>query len=681
MEVSETLHALRESLGTKWSQGDTAYLLSNKWFFRLKRAARQGIAFSRPIDNNHLLKDGCVKDILHIPQDMVIVPEPMWKSLVSKYGGGPEIPIPCLENSEHKIVPVPIPITFTVYYLHDSKELRLPGLKTVADLKIAACDAFKITDRHTMKLLYYDDMRVGSPLDETQKIIDCCRLRGQLLFLEDEAERKKLTMPGKRREERSHTGPPGGFLNGMFDNLCYVNATVQCLMNLQKVVDFATRYHGDNEICNQFKKITERYWNSRFRGSSWTLREFRKAMGAKFKEFSRGTQCDAHEFLVSLIDQLLDHKDNAEHTEMSQFRGDGKNDAEKAKEFWNWTLQHADPENFQTLYGMLGNKKVCEKCQATDSFFESFVSVLVQVPLKIQVSAIPYDMNADVSKLKLTLDHFGISEIKARIESTLEQKTEYLLAKSNDGGIAPISDSDFSVREVFAFAVPDATKKYVVVCPKKENCDPFLCEVDGTDEEAVKSAISSRIQGTFRVEFSDLQVHPEIPYLYGPSLSIECDSDSVWKQFERESKDPVSSGQSDYSVIDGLKGYFEQIVLKSDCCEGAKANLQKSIWILPEVLILHLSRFNPLGKNAEFVAFDDELDMTSFVVDAKRSLYRLRGFVCHMGTLVSGHYFACVRYRDTDKWFCCNDQTITPVDSDMLGKYKRQAYLIFYERT
>jgi len=108
----------------------------------------------------------------------------------------------------------------------------------------------------------------------------------------------------------------------------------------------------------------------------------------------------------------------------------------------------------------------------------------------------------------------------------------------------------------------------------------------------------------------------------------------------------------------------------------------------PPVLAVHLKRFefSQSGnriKKLNHVTFDQELDITPFVVDAKYAVkYQLFGVLVHTGTSPhDGHYYSYVRApgNESKRWFLMNDRAVTPVDFNTVKQ--KQAYILMYQMT
>mmetsp|Transcript_10796 Transcript_10796/g.30345 ORF Transcript_10796/g.30345 Transcript_10796/m.30345 type:complete len:969 (-) Transcript_10796:41-2947(-) len=104
----------------------------------------------------------------------------------------------------------------------------------------------------------------------------------------------------------------------------------------------------------------------------------------------------------------------------------------------------------------------------------------------------------------------------------------------------------------------------------------------------------------------------------------------------------------------------------------------------PTILVCHLKRFawNMYGQQIRLskdVAFPLQLDIDKCMSKANRSTpppYQLVGVLVHTGrSCDSGHYYSFV--RSGDRWYKCNDATVTEVNVDVVLKQK--AYMLIYE--
>jgi len=123
-----------------------------------------------------------------------------------------------------------------------------------------------------------------------------------------------------------------------------------------------------------------------------------------------------------------------------------------------------------------------------------------------------------------------------------------------------------------------------------------------------------------------------------------------------------------------------------DCKEQRRAWKKFDLWKLPDVLVIHLKRFQftrfQKTKLDFFIDFPlQDLDLDSYVLnpEEKGAKYELFAVSNHMGGLQGGHYTAYAKNRLTDKWYSFNDTNVVPV-KDPKNVRTPTAYVLFYQR-
>jgi len=128
----------------------------------------------------------------------------------------------------------------------------------------------------------------------------------------------------------------------------------------------------------------------------------------------------------------------------------------------------------------------------------------------------------------------------------------------------------------------------------------------------------------------------------------------------------------------------------SECKEHHSAFKKLDLWSLPEILVIHLMRFQ-YAQNTYFVhrqKLDDlvtfplkDLDLGEFVLnpaDKDRAMYDLYAVSEHSGGLGGGHYTATALDDNTGVWYHYNDSVVTRADPATI--VTSQAYVLFYKR-
>ncbi|KAG2270226.1 hypothetical protein Bca52824_064781 [Brassica carinata] len=121
------------------------------------------------------------------------------------------------------------------------------------------------------------------------------------------------------------------------------------------------------------------------------------------------------------------------------------------------------------------------------------------------------------------------------------------------------------------------------------------------------------------------------------------------------------------------------------CKEHRQAKKKLDLWKLPEILVVHLKRFtysrflkNKIDTLVNFPIHD--LDLSKYVMnkDGQSCLYELYAVSNHYGGMGGGHYTACAKLMDENKWYDFDDSRVSPVDESEIKT--SAAYVLFYQR-
>lgn len=154
-------------------------------------------------------------------------------------------------------------------------------------------------------------------------------------------------------------------------------------------------------------------------------------------------------------------------------------------------------------------------------------------------------------------------------------------------------------------------------------------------------------------------------------------------------------------MIHGKKNfyYFANHRHCPKCNRSRKSSKELSISRLPNILIIHLKRFETKGvwrdKLNNFVDFPiRNLDLTQYTpcpLPAKQMggvepdpsqqppfLYDLYGVCNHFGSMNGGHYTAFVRNGNGNQWQVFDDSRVTTCNE--MSVVSRNAYVLFFVR-
>lgn len=114
---------------------------------------------------------------------------------------------------------------------------------------------------------------------------------------------------------------------------------------------------------------------------------------------------------------------------------------------------------------------------------------------------------------------------------------------------------------------------------------------------------------------------------------------------------------------------------------NSKRNITKSLsfWSFPEILIIHLKRFNNNNHkiNKLISAPLNDLDLSKYVIGYNKNsfIYDLFGVCNHSGGCLGGHYTSYVKNAN-DKWYHFNDTNVNEIPIETVISQK--TYCLFY---
>ncbi|KAL4445628.1 hypothetical protein ABPG74_006179 [Tetrahymena malaccensis] len=159
-----------------------------------------------------------------------------------------------------------------------------------------------------------------------------------------------------------------------------------------------------------------------------------------------------------------------------------------------------------------------------------------------------------------------------------------------------------------------------------------------------------------------------------------------------------SRGQeNEADLVDLLKAFLKEENLDDDyycskCKARTKSRRQFELYKLPQILVIHLKRFNfgrsYRNKISSSVSFPvTDFDVSQFIQSStdnsvKNSRYELFGIVNHSGSLSGGHYTSESLNPYDGKWYNYNDSHAGSISQESINKYQSSGrsspYLLFY---
>lgn len=124
----------------------------------------------------------------------------------------------------------------------------------------------------------------------------------------------------------------------------------------------------------------------------------------------------------------------------------------------------------------------------------------------------------------------------------------------------------------------------------------------------------------------------------------------------------------------------------SACEQVVNVHKQMTIWKAPEVMCIHLKRFDIFkggSKINKSVVFGETLNLVPMMClespyHDQNAKYELYGIITHYGnTIYSGHYVAFIKLEDN--WFLFDDEKVLHIEPSIV--MKQNAYMLFYRKT
>jgi len=112
--------------------------------------------------------------------------------------------------------------------------------------------------------------------------------------------------------------------------------------------------------------------------------------------------------------------------------------------------------------------------------------------------------------------------------------------------------------------------------------------------------------------------------------------------------------------------------------EYKKINKQIYLCYLPEILVIHLKRWNyDLNKNNSLINFDENINIHTHTINQlpKNCNYELFGIINHEGNVLGGHYFSYIKNKH---WYSFNDSNIHKIEPYEIISPKN--YCLFYRK-
>ena len=163
-------------------------------------------------------------------------------------------------------------------------------------------------------------------------------------------------------------------------------------------------------------------------------------------------------------------------------------------------------------------------------------------------------------------------------------------------------------------------------------------------------------------------------------------SSSGYEKMKEFTKPKNTSGDGSTTIQDCFRAFSLPDTLDEknswycpNCKKHVQATKKMEIFKAPPILIIHLKRFKSTGHFREKITTAikfpmENLDISEFVKGQNSDLYDLFAVSNHFGTLAGGHYTATVFNSVKNKWYDCNDSSVSEVNEIS----ETASYILFY---
>jgi len=266
-------------------------------------------------------------------------------------------------------------------------------------------------------------------------------------------------------------------------NTCFMNSTLQCMMQTPWLTQFFTKKEhlpqinkenplGHNgRIAEEFGALVGKVWSDKY--TVVAPSSFKQAIGEFAPQFSGYNQQDSQELLSFLVDGLHEDLNRLKKKEYdpNPLESKGKTDTELAKLSWDKHKKRHDSAILDHMGGMFRSKVVCPVCNGVSRKFDPFLLTL-PVPLPVsdskrqEVTVVFADPKASPTKYTVDIAKSAeIGELKTEVASIAKVDSKSLVIaevfsnkiykqyKDRDG-VGSIMDRDI----IFAFECPKAAE-------------------------------------------------------------------------------------------------------------------------------------------------------------------------------------------------------------------------------
>jgi ubiquitin C-terminal hydrolase len=502
-------------------------------------------------------------------------------------------------------------------------------------------------------------------------------------------------------------------------NTCYLNAVVQCLSHTAplralilsdqatKSINMESKFGRKGDAVKEVTSLFKRMWSGKHK--SVAPYAFKTALDKWTPMFRGYQQQDAHEALAFLLDALHEDTNLSNPNEKPSVIDSIFGGSFQSKLVCPvCATESTSSESFQVVsLEMLDNNASASSGLSTTN--QDIANSLTFVPIQgkpqsIEVLRASGETVSDLlSKVKASGAQ-GVDIVLAKVRKDQNNPPDYRSLEVLSGN-SKLNIVDTNLWEIVAFELDEVRTAGAVFVRGVHQMSgkiigtPFVISINaGTSKRELVGIVERRfgtaqqrkfVLRTTAISRKITDAAIEFPaddgscvpqFLYGVLVvDWACDAEDEFLQYALASPQrlvpptlfPKDEVQRSDSLQDRIQAFCAAEVLGEDnlwhcpkCEEKRAASKQISFSNpLPEILVLHLKRFNSMGaKLSSNVSF-------SAVLQVNQTQYELYGIIRHHGSTISGgHYDALVRSSMDQRWYQYNDSDVTPIPEKRFGK-------------
>lgn len=499
------------------------------------------------------------------------------------------------------------------------------------------------------------------------------------------------------------------------------------------------------ELARAYGELMKQMWSGS--NNSVAPRHFKSVLGRCAPQFSGYLQQDSQELLAFLLDGMHEDLNRITHKPYVNTTDQHENmaDAVAAQQAWDNHKKRNDSVMTDLFHGQYRSRLQCPDCQKISKIFDPFMFMSVSLPRKEdkikEVDIVWLNPDRKRTRYKVLVPREGVvSDLyRAMEEASGLSRDRMMLVEISSSIIEQTFQPNHNLRDIregrCSLCILERDPALPVI--KVYNCykgytsylkyfgNPMVMQFDKIPYKDFAQQLLDNMRRYVDVkEMMDvlpLDVITVNQFGAEQSHSLEDEEGNVnltlatgkqvttlavvWtsatrdKYFNLEESNSIEYDQTYHTtksrrqeilLEECIELYCKEEVLNADnmwycphCKDFKQATKKLDLWRLPQVLVLHLKRFNYSRQWRDKVDTPVKyplkgLNINKFVKSADQSdaEYDLVGVVNHFGGLGGGHYTATCRHEPTGKWHVYDDSHVSECPESKAQS--ASAYVLFY---